>query len=89
MVTAVAERTETATSEPLPHREPTYNENVLATGEMLFREDGFVISVQLAGVLLMVAMVGAIVLAKKSLPRPPRDEDVLPPGEIGRRAEPF
>lgn len=84
MAKAASEATESQ-----PGQAPTYNENVLAIGETLYREDGFIISVQLAGVLLMVAMVGAIALAKKTLPRPRHDEELPPPGEIGRKAAPY
>ena len=46
-------------------------------------------ALEIAGVLLLVAMVGAIALSKKKVPtegfRPPRE----PLGEIGKRVEPF
>ena len=45
-------------------------------------------SVELAGVLLMVAMIGAIALARKKLPRGDEPEAAAP-GELGRHVKPF
>ena len=49
----------------------------------------YVVALEIAGVLLLVAMIGAIALSKKQVPtegfRPPGK----PLGEIGKRVEPF
>lgn len=63
--------------------------NTLAVGKVLFGETGFAVSVQLAGVLLMVAMVGAIALARRRLPPTEESKGSLPPGEVGKRVKPF
>lgn len=63
--------------------------NTLALGRVLLGETGFAVSVQLAGVLLMAAMVGAIAIARKRLPRTKDEGETLPPGEIGKRVKPF
>jgi NADH-quinone oxidoreductase subunit J len=61
--------------------------NTLEIGKLLMTD--FAVSVELAGVLLMVAMIGAISIAKKSLPRAEVFGESLPPGEIGKRVKPF
>ena len=61
--------------------------NTLAIGDVLLHR--FAVSVELAGVLLMVAMIGAIAIARKRIPRADEGDESLPPGEIGRRAKPF
>lgn len=61
--------------------------NTLAVGGVLLRR--FAVSVELAGVLLMVAMIGAIAIARKWIPRADEGEESLPLGETGRRAKPF
>jgi len=63
--------------------------NTMALARALFTEQGFPVSLQVAGVLLMVAMVGAIVLAQKRLPRADADRPSPPPGEVGRHAPPY
>jgi NADH:ubiquinone oxidoreductase subunit 6 (subunit J) len=60
--------------------------NTLSLGHVLLTD--FAVSVELAGVLLMVAMIGAIAIARKKLPRAV-EEEPLPPGEIGRHVKPF
>lgn len=62
-------------------------QNTLAVGRMLMTD--YAVSVELAGVLLMVAMIGAIAVARKRLPRGSHDSAGLPPGEIGKRVPPF
>lgn len=62
-------------------------QNTLAVGRMLMTD--YAISVELAGVLLMVAMIGAIAVARKRLPRGGGDSAGLPPGEIGKRVPPY
>lgn len=61
--------------------------NTLAIGRVLLTD--FAVSVELAGLLLTVAMVGAIALAKKKLPHMAEGEPELPPGEIGKRVTPY
>ncbi len=63
--------------------------NTMAVGRALLGPSGFVISMELAGVLLTVAMVGAIAIARKRLPRAEDEEEPLPLGEIGKRVKPF
>ncbi len=63
--------------------------NTVAVGQELLAR--YAIPVELAGVLLMVAMIGALAIARRHLPndmlpaRPPE----LPVGEIGKTVEPF
>jgi len=61
--------------------------NTAAVGNVLLNR--FAISVELAGVLLMVAMIGAIAIARKQIPHADEGADLPPPGEIGRRVKPF
>lgn len=61
--------------------------NTLALGRLLLTD--FAVSVELAGLLLTVAMVGAIAVARKRLPHADGDVEELPAGEIGRRVAPF
>jgi NADH-quinone oxidoreductase subunit J len=63
--------------------------NTLAIGRVLLSGTGFAIAVEVAGVLLMVAMVGAIAIARKRLPGAEGQAKTLPPGEIGKRVKPF
>jgi len=68
--------------------EPTGGEaNTTAIGRVLLSD--FAVSVELAGVLLMIAMVGAIVLAKKRFPADESMVEPYKPGEIGKRVRPF
>jgi len=61
--------------------------NTLAIGELVMTK--YVVALEIAGALLLIAMVGAIALSKKKVPmegfRPPRE----PLGEIGKRVKPF
>ncbi len=61
--------------------------NTLALGRVLLTD--FAVSVELAGLLLTVAMVGAIALARKRIPQHDDGEPELAPGEIGKRVSPF
>ncbi len=61
--------------------------NTLALGRVLLTD--FAVSVELAGLLLTVAMVGAIALARKRIPQHDEGEPELAPGEIGKRVSPF
>lgn len=49
----------------------------------------YVVSLEIAGVLLLVAMVGAIVVSKKRVPADEAAAPRRPPGEIGREVAPF
>ncbi|MCG8409374.1 MAG: NADH-quinone oxidoreductase subunit J [Phycisphaerales bacterium] len=61
--------------------------NTLELGKMLMTE--FAISVELAGVLLMVAMIGAIAVAKKRIPHASDAVESPPRGEVGKTVDPF
>jgi NADH:ubiquinone oxidoreductase subunit 6 (subunit J) len=61
--------------------------NTIELGRLLMTD--LAISVELAAVLLMVAMIGAIAVARRKLPQPDAPGEHLPPGEIGRRVKPF
>ena len=63
--------------------------NTEAIGQVLMSPQ-FAVSVEIAGVLLMVAMIGAIAIARKRLPMSVSSSiDILPPGEIGKHVKPF
>jgi len=67
----------------------TDESNSLAVARELMTR--YAVSVEVAGVLLLVAMVGALAIARKHVPTdllPPRPPE-LPPGEIGKHVEPF
>ena len=63
--------------------------NTMQVARALLLEDGFPVSLQVAGVLLMVAMVGAIAIAQRRIPRAEEPAEELPLGEIGKRVKPF
>ncbi|MBX3393941.1 MAG: NADH-quinone oxidoreductase subunit J [Phycisphaerae bacterium] len=67
--------------------EATSVRNTIELGRLLMTD--FAVSVELAAVLLMVAMVGAIAIARKRLPRPDEPGDHVVPGHAGRTVEPF
>ncbi|MEE8170192.1 MAG: NADH-quinone oxidoreductase subunit J, partial [Phycisphaerae bacterium] len=74
---------------PTPSPAASSEGNTVQLGvEVLTR---YAVSVELAGVLLLVAIVGAIALARKSVPseRKPYEDEEAPPGDIGRRVKPF
>jgi len=63
-------------------------ENTLAIGRLMLSE--YSVSVELAGVLLMVAMVGAIALSRRKVASEvDGDVDAAALGESGRKAKPF
>lgn len=62
-------------------------DNTVLVGRRLFGQ--YIVVVELAGVLLLVAMVGAIAIAKKSVPVQQMGPEPPPPGQIGREAPPF
>jgi NADH-quinone oxidoreductase subunit J len=61
--------------------------NSLAVGWVVMTR--YVIVLEIAGVLLLVAMVGAIALSRKRLPPQAAGEPEEPLGRIGREVEPF
>ncbi|MCH7702719.1 MAG: NADH-quinone oxidoreductase subunit J [Planctomycetes bacterium] len=61
--------------------------NVTAIGQALLTR--YVVALEIAGVLLLVAMVGAIALAKKEIPPDESAVKQRPLGEAGREVEPF
>ncbi|MFH1419365.1 MAG: NADH-quinone oxidoreductase subunit J [Planctomycetota bacterium] len=63
--------------------------NTMAVGRALLGPTGFVISMELAGVLLTVAMVGAVAIARRRLPRAEDEIESPPIGEIGKHVKPF
>jgi len=65
----------------------TANQNTFALGKMLMTD--MAVSVELAAVLLMVAMVGAIAIARKRIPHDDAFDDGRPLGEAGREAPPY
>lgn len=76
-------RTNPGTSSPADS--PTGN--TLNIAKLLLTDHA--ISVELAGLLLTVAMIGAIALARKKLPHPEHEQEEVVPGEIGRTVKPF
>jgi len=61
--------------------------NTAAMGRVIMTR--YVVALEIAGVLLLVAMIGAIVLARKKIPSE-RHGPVRPPlGQIGKEVEPF
>jgi NADH-quinone oxidoreductase subunit J len=82
-VAAAAASTAASEAEPV-----AVEGNTLLLGRVLLKE--FAVSVELAGVLLMVAMIGAIAIARKPIPHSYEEEvELPPPGEIGKRVKPF
>jgi NADH-quinone oxidoreductase subunit J len=61
--------------------------NTMAVGRAMFGD--YVVVVQLAGLLLLVAMVGAIAVSRKRVPAERVGPQPPPPGEIGRTVPPF
>jgi len=64
-------------------------DNTFGLGKILLADNA--VALELAGVLLLVAMVGAIAIARKRVVADvtTQHEDELPPGEIGRHVKPF
>lgn len=61
--------------------------NTLQLGQLLMTD--MAVSVELAGVLLLVAMVGAIAIARKRIPHDETFETRRPLGDVGRHAAPY
>ena len=62
-------------------------DNTMQVGGLMMTQ--YVVAFELAGVLLLVAMVGAIAISKKRVPSEEAALEVPPPGQIGRDAAPF
>lgn len=73
-------------STPMPAVEGSH---VAAIGRELMTR--YAVAVEVAGVLLMVAMIGALAIARKHVPSDAhaRRSEMPPPGEIGRTVKPF
>lgn len=65
----------------------TSEHNTLKLGELLMTD--MAVSVELAAILLLVAMVGAIAIARKRIPHDDAFEKRRPLGESGRTAAPY
>lgn len=74
---------------PAAAESPATEGNTLQVARTLLLEDGFPVSLQVAGVLLTVAMIGAIAIVRKRLPRLEEEAEALPLGEIGKHVKPF
>jgi NADH-quinone oxidoreductase subunit J len=70
-----------------PSENPAMMGNTLALGRDLFGP--FIVTVELSGVLLLVAMIGAIAIARKRVPLEEPGPPPPPLGEIGRHVPPF
>jgi NADH-quinone oxidoreductase subunit J len=66
---------------------PQFKGNTADLGRSLM--DEYVVALQLAGILLLVGMVGAIALVRKRIPRDVPSEPAPPLGQAGRRVSPF
>ncbi|MCP4247170.1 MAG: hypothetical protein GY778_08985 [bacterium] len=61
--------------------------NTMAIGEAMLTR--YVITLEIAGVLLLVAMIGAISIARKRIPAEETGGEETPLGQIGRQVPPF
>jgi len=61
--------------------------NTLAIGQLVMTK--YVVVLEVAGLLLLIAMVGAIALSRKKVPVESGYRPTEPVGEIGRKVEPF
>lgn len=73
-----------AASPSVPEEVP---DNVVRLGGSLLTQ--YVVAVEIAGALLLVAMVGAIWIARRQVPVPPSGKLTSPPGQIGRGVPPY
>lgn len=67
--------------------EPLGGSNTAQVGFMLLSQ--YVVALEIAGILLLVAMVGAIAMAKKRVPRDVPVSPAPPLGQIGKEVPPF
>jgi NADH-quinone oxidoreductase subunit J len=63
------------------------SDNVAELGRTLLTR--YVVAIEVAGVLLLVAMIGAVWVARRHVPGPPDRPPARPPGQIGREVRPF
>lgn len=70
-----------------PPASATTTKNTVELGKLLMTD--FAVSVELAAVLLMVALVGAIAIARKRLPQAADFSDRKAPGEAGKTVVPY
>ena len=61
--------------------------HTMAIGEAMLTR--YVITLEIAGVLLLVAMIGAIAIARKRVPAEDTGDEPTPLGQVGREAPPF
>lgn len=73
-----------ATASPAP---PPRNDNVAELGRTLLTR--YVVAIEVAGALLLVAMIGAVWVARRHVPAPPDRPPARRPGQIGREVRPF
>jgi NADH-quinone oxidoreductase subunit J len=66
---------------------PTPTGNTAAMGAVLATE--YVVVLEMAGLLLLISMVGAIALSRKRMPREGHAVTPMPLGQVGRNVEPF
>jgi NADH-quinone oxidoreductase subunit J len=62
-------------------------DNTQAIGESLIAQ--YLVGFELAGVLLLVAMIGAIALSRKRIPQVAHETPIKAPGQLGREAPPY
>ena len=66
---------------------PLPDSNTLAMGAAIMTK--YVVTLEIAGVLLLVAMIGAIALSRKKVPAEGRPQPERPLGEVGREVPPY
>ncbi len=62
-------------------------DNTMQVGSVMLTQ--YVVAFELAGVLLLVAMIGAIAMSQKRIPSEKLVEPTKPPGQIGREVGPY
>lgn len=63
------------------------NDHTRRIGHLMFGP--YLVVVELSGILLLIAMVGAIAISRKQVPLEDSDEPRIPVGQIGREVPPF
>ena len=61
--------------------------NTAAIGQLIMTR--YVVVLEIAGVLLLVSMIGAIAMSRKKVPNESYEEPARPIGQIGREVEPY
>ena len=77
----------TAVHVPDAPAEPGHTDNTLNVGRRMFSK--YVVAIELAGILLLVAMIGAIAIARKRVPTERSGPLPSPIGQVGRRVPPY